>query len=238
MMATPRPSASPGPGTSSAPDRRVTNVESRPLGAGCRRQRQRSDDADGGDRSRRPAESHGIPFRPWAGHVLLRVLGPAPRAPPTLDRRRSAGEHHQVVAVDHLVGHAGGQVAGVPADDGPQVAASTNTMPRAKVTPSVPGPRPCHPRRTTRHLDDAGRQQGASALDERPARARRRRSPCPATDRRTRSRACGPAACAGGPERRADAAVGDGVGEHPGPGGVGDHRAHSRPRRDPCRRPA
>ena len=75
------------------------------------------------------------------------------------------------------------------------------------------------------------RRRAASA----PARSTpdvrlRRRPGCRSIPVRRRSTACGPRAGSSGPGTPSDAGfVGQGCGQDPGPGGIGDHRLHARP---------
>ena len=116
-------------------------------------------------------------------------------------RPTSGRQQHEVVAVDDLVDHAVGEVAGVAAGD-PCGAGRPRRTPcrgrrrrrRCRATSTV-SPSPKRPD----DLDDAGRQQARLALDERPPGAVVDRRPRRRRGRRRRSTACAPAAGGRGP---------------------------------------
>ena len=156
------------------------------------------------------------------------------RVRPCPDRSDSAGQHDEVVAVDDLVGHARREVAGVAAGDlaqhggldehhapGERDAVGADDVDRVALAEA------------SGDVDDAGRQQARLALDERPPGAvvdgdRAGDAGGEGDPQLARRRAC-----AGGPRRSCRRRRRR---RHrpstPGAAGVGDHRAHARPRGD------
>ena len=162
------------------------------------------------------------------------ALGRNDWSPRLSARAPQPGSSHEVVAVDDLVGHARREVAGVAPGDLAQLGGlDEHHAPGERDAVGADDVDGVALAEAPGDVDDAGRAAGSSGARRAPAGRRRRPSRSRRRARRRRSTACGPPACAGGPRsscRPASSATAPP--STPGRAGVGDHRAHARPRGD------